>query len=111
MKRSDVYYINDIKKCITSIENYLLEIKNKTDFFNNERMQKLMIYEIMIIGEAASKISMETKRNNPQIEWRLLSDMRNFLIHQYHDVCNDIVWATVNRDIPKLKEYVYSIKF
>lgn len=70
-----------------------------------------MIYEIMIIGEAASKISMETKRNNPQIEWRLLSDMRNFLIHQYHDVCNDIVWATVNRDIPKLKEYIYSIKF
>lgn len=33
MKRSDVYYINDIKKCITSIENYLLEIKNKADFF------------------------------------------------------------------------------
>ncbi|OEJ13027.1 hypothetical protein BFL38_00215 [Brachyspira hampsonii] len=110
MKRSDVYYINDIKKCINSIENYLIEIKDKDDFFNNERMQKLMIYEIMIIGEASSKISIETKNNNPQIEWRLLSDMRNFLIHQYHDICNDIVWATVNKDIPKLKEDIYSIK-
>ena len=110
MKKSDVYYINDIKKCISSIEDYLLEIKDKNDFLNNERMQKLMIYEIMIIGEASSKISMETKNSNPQIEWRLLSDMRNFLIHQYHDVCNDIIWATVNRDIPKLKEDIYSIK-
>ncbi|ASJ21242.1 DUF86 domain-containing protein [Brachyspira hampsonii] len=110
MKRSDVYYINDIKKCINSIENYLIEIKDKDDFLSNERMQKLMIYEIMIIGEASSKISIETKNNNPQIEWRLLSDMRNFLIHQYHDICNDIVWATVNKDIPKLKEDIYSIK-
>lgn len=110
MKRSDVYYINDIKKCISSIEKYLLEIKDKNDFLNDEKMQKLMMFEIIIIGEAASKISMETKNNNPQIEWRLLSDMRNFLIHQYHDVCNDIVWATVNKDIPKLKEDIYSIK-
>lgn len=110
MKRSDLYYINDIKKCIGSIEYYLLEIKDKNDFLNNERMQKLMIYEIMIIGEASSKISMETKNNNPQIEWRLLSDMRNFLIHQYHDICNDIVWETVNKDIPKLKEDIYSIQ-
>ena len=110
MKKSDVYYINDIKKCISSIEDYLLEIKDKNDFLNNERMQKLMIYEIMIIGEASSKISMETKNSNPQIEWRLLSDMRNFLIHQYHDVCNDIVWETVNKDIPKLKEDICSIQ-
>ena len=73
-------------------------------------MQKLMIYEIIIIGEASSKISMETKNRNPQIEWRLLSDMRNFLIHQYHDICNDIVWETVNKDIPKLKEDIYSIQ-
>lgn len=110
MNRSDVYYINDIKKCINSIEKYLLEIKDKDDFLGNERMQKLMIYEIMIIGEASSKISMETKNNNPQIEWHLLSDMRNFLIHQYHDISNDIVWATVNKDIPKLKADIYNIQ-
>ena len=32
MKKSDAYYINDIKKCISSIEDYLLEIKDKNDF-------------------------------------------------------------------------------
>ncbi len=36
--------------------------------------------------------------------------MRNFLIHQYYDVCNDIIWETVKKDIPKLKEYINSIK-
>lgn len=72
-------------------------------------MQKLMIYEILIIGEASNKISIEIKSKNSQIEWRLLSDMRNFLIHQYYEVSNDVIWETIKKDIPKLKEDIYSI--
>ncbi|WP_157154554.1 HepT-like ribonuclease domain-containing protein [Brachyspira murdochii] len=110
MKKSDIYFINDIKNAISSIEEYLLEIKCKENFISNKRMQKLMMYEILIIGEASNKISIETKNNNPQIEWRLLSDMRNFLIHQYYDVCNDIIWETVKKDIPKLRDDINNIK-
>ena len=89
MKKSDTYFINDIKNAINSIEEYLLEINDKKDFLSNKRMQKLMIYEILIIGEASNKISIEIKSKNSQIEWRLLSDMRNFLIHQYYEVSNE----------------------
>lgn len=73
-------------------------------------MQKLMIYEIIIIGEAATKISIETKNNYPNINWREISDMRNFLIHEYFEISNNIIWETANKDIPKLKEIIYSIK-
>ena len=103
MKKSDTYFINDIKNAINSIEEYLLEINDKKDFLSNKRMQKLMIYEILIIGEASNKISIEIKSKNSQIEWRLLSDMRNFLIHQYYEVSNDVIWETIKKDIPKLK--------
>lgn len=73
-------------------------------------MQKLMIYEIIMIGEAATKISIETKNNNSDINWREISDMRNFLIHEYYEISNNTIWETVNKDIPKLKEYIYNIK-
>lgn len=36
--------------------------------------------------------------------------MRNFLIHEYYEVSNNIIWETANKDIPKLKENIYSIK-
>lgn len=110
MKRSDFYLINDIKESIKSIEEYLSELKNKENFLSDRRMQKLMIYEIIMIGEAAAKISIETKNNYQNINWREISDMRNFLIHEYYEVSNNIIWETANKDIPKLKENIYSIK-
>ena len=111
MNRKDINFIDDIKKSINCIEEYLNDIEHsKEKFVFDIRIKKLIIYELVIISSAVNKITDEAKNNNPQIEWRLLSDMRNFLIHQYHDVCNDIIWATVNRDIPKLKEDIYSIK-
>lgn len=63
-----------------------------------------------MIGEAAAKISIETKNNYQNINWREISDMRNFLIHEYYEVSNNIIWETANKDIPKLKENIYSIK-
>lgn len=111
MKRSDNYLINDIKEALKSIEEYLSELNyNKENFLSNRRMQKLMIYEIIMIGEAAAKISIETKNNYQNINWREISDMRNFLIHEYYEVSNNIIWETANKDIPKLKENIYSIK-
>lgn len=110
MRRSDIDLINDIKNSIKSIEEYLNELENKERFLSDIRMQKLMIYEIMIIGEAATKISIETKNNYPNINWREISDMRNFLIHEYFEISNNIIWETANKDIPKLKESIYSIK-
>ena len=100
-----------VKESIKSIEEYLSELNyNKENFLSNRRMQKLMIYEIIMIGEAATKISIETKNNYPNINWREISDMRNFLIHEYYEVSNNIIWETANKDIPKLKENIYSIK-
>lgn len=110
MRRSDIDLINDIKNSIKSIEEYLTELENKEKFLSDIRMQKLMIHEIMIIGEAATKISIETKNNYPNINWREISDMRNFLIHEYFEISNNIIWETANKDIPKLKESIYSIK-
>lgn len=110
MRRSDIDLINDIKNSIKSIEEYLNELENKEKFLSDIRMQKLMIHEIMIIGEAATKISIETKNNYPNINWREISDMRNFLIHEYFEISNNIIWETANKDIPKLKESIYSIK-
>lgn len=36
--------------------------------------------------------------------------MRNFLIHEYYEISNNIIWETVNKDIPKLKEVLFSIE-
>ncbi len=57
---------------------------------------------IEIIGEAASKVSEDTRVAHPQIPWADIIGMRNRLIHAYFDVDVNRVLDTVVNDIPPL---------
>ena len=60
--------------------------------------------EIEVIGEAASRVSEETREQLTQIPWRAIVGMRNRLIHMYDDVNLDILWYTMQRSVPELIE-------
>ena len=55
-----------------------------------------------IIGEAANKVSPEFRQAHPQIAWDDMIGMRNRLIHAYFEVNLNIVWRTVNEELPPL---------
>jgi len=55
-----------------------------------------------IIGEAASRLSEDFKMQYPEIEWRILKDFRNFIIHEYFGINNSIVWDTIQFRLPQL---------
>jgi uncharacterized protein with HEPN domain len=57
---------------------------------------------IEIIGEAATRISNESREVLPQIPWANIIGMRNRLIHAYFDINLDILWKTVIEDLPPL---------
>jgi uncharacterized protein with HEPN domain len=59
-----------------------------------------------IIGEASKKIRREFRAANPQVPWREMSALRNVLIHNYEGADPELVWAIVERDIPRLLEAV-----
>jgi uncharacterized protein with HEPN domain len=57
---------------------------------------------VEILGEAASRVSDETRTTLPFLSWRDRVSMRNRLIHGYFDIDRDIVWSTVTRELPAL---------
>ncbi len=61
-----------------------------------------LVKEIEIIGEAASKVSTETRNALPDIPWPDLTGMRHRLIHAYFDINVEVVWQTVVHDLPPL---------
>ena len=75
------------------------------DNLKGDRMLVLaLIKELEIIGEAASKISDETKSLAPAVPWPLIVGMRHRLIHAYFDVNLDVVWTTAKARLPELAE-------
>jgi uncharacterized protein with HEPN domain len=61
-----------------------------------------LVKEIEIIGEAASRISDESRKALPLIPWPKIIAMRNRLIHAYADVDLSIVWDTLTGALPEL---------
>ena len=68
-----------------------------------------IIKEIEIIGEAASKISNNLTELYLEVPWGDIVGMRNKLIHGYFDVDLDILWNTINKDLPALYNQLQSI--
>ncbi len=68
-----------------------------------DRMRTLAIVRCLeIVGEAASQVTSETRAELPSIPWAAIVGMRNRLIHAYFSIDLDVLWNTVNSDLPPL---------
>ena len=71
--------------------------------FEDDHLRQLGILKsVEIIGEAASRVSEETKAKHPDIPWTQIIGMRNRLVHAYFAIQLDIVWKVVQDDLPPL---------
>lgn len=64
---------------------------------------------VEIIGEAAAKLSAETREAAPDVPWSAIVGMRNRLVHAYFDVDTDVVWKTVTAELPALKDRLQAL--
>ena len=75
-------------------------------FLRETQVQDSVIRRLEIIGEAAGRISPGFRDTHPEIQWSEMRGMRNRMLHGYDDIDMDIVWDTVERDIPHLIQII-----
>jgi uncharacterized protein with HEPN domain len=103
--KSDLPYLNHILDAISRIQSYTKNM-GREKFSDDPKTQSAVVRELEVVGEAAKRLSMETRQRYPEIPWAEVSGMRDKLIHAYFDVKLEEVWRTVERDIPQLKSTV-----
>lgn len=104
----DREYLLDILEAAKIALDYV-SVKNKEDFLNDLQCQDAVIRRIEVIGEAARRISEETRTAFPEMPWSDMVSMRNIMIHEYDDIDLEIVWETVQNDLPLLFESMEKI--
>ena len=72
------------------------------DFLNDRKTRAALVWQICIIGEAANQIEQGIQQQAPEVAWRRMTDMRNMLIHQFHEIDYEIVWRVVQEDLRPL---------
>ncbi len=76
--------------------------QQRTDLDTDRKLTLSLVHLLEIVGEAAKGVSPEFRQKHPELPWKSMMSMRNRLIHGYFDVNLNIVWQTVNEDLPDL---------
>lgn len=93
--------LRDILEAIAAIERHRPE--DKAHFEQNELVQVWCVRYLQIIGEAARALPEEVRALAPEVPWPKILGMRNVLVHGYFDIDTEIVWGTVQHDLPALR--------
>ncbi|MCW8829070.1 MAG: DUF86 domain-containing protein [Gammaproteobacteria bacterium] len=98
-------YLEHIHQAIGRIQRYLEDIDH-AGFLINEEKQDAVIRNLEIIGEAAGNIQRhfpDFAAMHPDFPLKAAYGTRNALSHGYFKVDLDVVWKTVERDLPMLE--------
>lgn len=61
-----------------------------------------ILHALTLLGEAAARVSAETRVAHPDVPWKEAIGTRNRLVHEYAGVNLDIVWRIVQDELPRL---------
>jgi uncharacterized protein with HEPN domain len=107
MSRDDTYLVDILESAKIALD-YIFD-KDWEEFYEDIQCQDAVVRRIEIIGEAARRVSQETRDQYPQIPWREMTSMRNLVIHEYDVVDISQVWDTVQNKLPSLIEELSKI--
>ncbi len=108
MTRDVTDYLQDILENIDTANNFVSGLTYE-QFQADKRTIYAVTRAIEIIGEATKSISLSIRDRYPAVPWRSITGMRDKVVHQYFGVNNQVLWETVQQDLPLSKPIITNI--
>lgn len=107
-----VDYLGHMLDAIELVRRYTDDMK-KQNFIDDKKTQQAVILNILVIGEAATKICIEHPgfvADHAQVPWDKMRGMRNRMAHGYFEINLDIVWDTIQESLPRLHQQLVDLR-
>jgi uncharacterized protein with HEPN domain len=101
MKRTVLERLEDMLHYSADAENFVEGMTLET-LKNDRKTAFALIRAVEVVGEAAKFIPEEIRSQYPHVPWRDITGLRNQVAHAYFGIDYDLLWITVQRDIPEL---------
>ena len=101
----DVAILLDIRGAIDRALSFTADLSFE-GFERDERSMWATYSQIIIIGEAANRVSREFQEKHADVPWQEMVSMRHRLIHGYDKIKWERVWETISVDLPRLKRSI-----
>jgi len=84
------------------------EGKSYEDLVKNDMMYYAVVKNIEIIGEAANMLTTEFQTAHPETPWKMVKGMRNYIVQEYFQIDDVVVWDVVVNNLQPLKQQLQS---
>jgi uncharacterized protein with HEPN domain len=99
--------LEDILKAISDIEDFIKE-HSKESFLSSSILINATLFQFAVIGEAITHVDNDILNKYPY-PWYKARAFRNFILHEYHAIEFRIIWDSIQKDLPELKQIVLQI--
>jgi len=93
--------VEDILDAVAEIRSFVAGM-TFDEFSADPKTIRAVTAGFAIIGEAARHVPDEIIEAHPGIPWRVMTDMRNRVVHDYFSVDPRVLWETIRQDFPPL---------
>ena len=80
--------------------------KTYEELVGNDMMYYAVVKNIEIMGEAANMLSSIFTDSHPETPWKQVRGMRNYIVHEYFQIDDVVVWDVVSNNLPVLREQI-----
>ncbi len=100
--------LHDDQVSLSDMLNHAREASELMVDFSLEELRRNRVIQLAltrlveIVGEAANRVSPETRDTSPGIPWPQIVGMRNRLVHGYDVIDLDLLRRTIKEDLPPL---------
>lgn len=105
--KDTIKLLQDMLQAINAIESYATP--SYEAFLADEKTQDAIMFNLVILGEAANRIPQEFQDEHPEIPWSSMIGTRNIIVRGYDQVKLQIVWDIISRDLGRLKSSVIQL--
>lgn len=97
-----------LEHILAAIERVMRYTLNKSfdDLVSDDMMYYAVVKNIEIIGEAANMITDAFQISHPETPWKKVKGMRNYIVHEYFQVDDIVVWEVATKDLLVLKDQI-----
>ncbi len=99
---ADLDRVEHIIEAIDRINSFIGDVDEEA-FLKDEKLKYACYANMIIVAEAVTKLTRETKSKIRKIEWRLITGFRNIIIHEYFRINWRLIWDVIKNNLPDLK--------
>lgn len=100
-EKRDAALLWDMREAAREITQFIKDVGYE-DFESNKVIRYAVERQILVIGEAAGRVSSTFRDAHTEIPWTSIIAQRNILAHEYGEILVERIWRVASERIPEL---------